>query len=83
MKRGIYSLKPVFMADHEKHYHILKNEEIIGDLYVHPMFKDARVELIYEEILITEHNCEEAINKIKEEEIRELISDVLKRFNIC
>ncbi|MGQ4892120.1 MAG: hypothetical protein ACP6IP_06490 [Candidatus Njordarchaeia archaeon] len=83
MRKGAYSLKPVFIADHEKHYHILKDDDIIGDLYIHPRFKDARVELFYEEILITENNCDEALNKIKEEEVRELISDVLKKFDIC
>lgn len=83
MKRGDYELKAIFLADHEKHYGIYKGDNLIGDLYVYPRFRDARVEMVYGEFVINENNCKEALQKIKEEEVRALIEELLKKLQIC
>mgnify|MGYP000371379055 CR=1 FL=1 len=82
-EKSKYILKPVFLADHEREYKIIKDDVEIGELHYYPRFKDARLFLPYGELYINEKNCEEMLNKIKENEVRDLIREILKKFGIC
>ena len=82
LERGEYKLKAVFLADHERHYNIYRGENLVGELYVYPRFRDARVELMIGEFYINENNCNEVLSKIKDEDLRSLIRDQLVKLNI-
>jgi len=83
LERGEYRLKAVFLADHEKHYNIYRGENLVGELYVYPRFRDARIDLFIGEFYVNEENCDEVLSKIEDADLRSLLRNQLVKLNIC